>query len=93
MRDWVLMLCGMLVAAAFVVFRDHVWRKRPNWKHRKSGDYYRVLYENNAFYEATKDPVVVYQGADGIVWVRSKPLFFDGRFLPLWVGDMHKVTL
>ncbi|MCP1674320.1 hypothetical protein J2T57_001422 [Natronocella acetinitrilica] len=52
----------------------------PTHIHRKGGKY-RVLHRG--LLEATLDPVVVYQAADGLVWVRPAAEFDDGRFTPI----------
>jgi hypothetical protein len=44
----------------------------------KTGGIYTLLHE--ATREADLEPVIVYQGEDGRVWVRPRTEFFDGRF-------------
>ena len=57
----------------------------PRWEathtHVKSGGKYRVLY--HGILEKTLSPVVIYQGEDGVVWVRPDEEFYDGRFKPI----------
>jgi hypothetical protein len=55
-----------------------VWE--PTHQHRKGGEY-RVISEG--VLEADRIDVVIYDDADGTVWVRSKTEFFDGRFSEL----------
>lgn len=56
----------------------------PNWqpthRHRKGG-LYRVIGE--AIWEPDRTTVVIYDDAEGQVWVRPKTSFEDGRFTPL----------
>lgn len=49
----------------------------PTHRHKKGG-VYRVVME--AILEADRSDVVVYDDAQGTVWVRSKAEFYDGRF-------------
>lgn len=49
-------------------------------QHRK-GNYYRVL--TRGLYEANMMPVVIYDDAEGRVWVRPAVEFDDGRFKPV----------
>ncbi|SMX32661.1 DUF1653 domain-containing protein [Octadecabacter ascidiaceicola] len=49
-------------------------------RHRKGG-LYRVI--GPAILEADRSSVVIYDDAEGTVWVRSKAEFYDGRFTPL----------
>jgi hypothetical protein len=53
----------------------------PTHVHRKSGGRYRVL--RRGAIERDLTPCVVYEGADGRVWVRPAAEFDDGRFLPI----------
>lgn len=56
----------------------------PTWRatHRhKKGGLYRVL--GKAVLEADRSDVVIYDDADGAVWVRPVAEFEDGRFTPL----------
>jgi len=53
---------------------------RPTHQHRKGG-LYRVI--TRAELEADLSPVVVYDDANGRVWVRPAAEFDDGRFAPL----------
>ena len=50
----------------------------PTHVHVKTGRLYRVLMETR--WESNLDEVVVYEGADGNIWVRPKAQFYDGRF-------------
>lgn len=52
----------------------------PTHRHRKGG-LYRVL--THGTLEANRSPVVIYDDADGTVWVRPTEEFEDGRFLAL----------
>lgn len=62
------------------------------WKHWK-GPIYTVV--GTGIVEQTMDPVVMYAGADGIVWVRSLHVFLEeaapgrARFTRMraWVGE------
>ena len=47
----------------------------PTHRHKKTGGLYRVLYA--ALIESDLSHVVVYQGEDGIVWVRPTSEFLD----------------
>lgn len=49
----------------------------PTHRHRKGG-LYRVVSEG--ILEADRSPVVIYDDADGTVWVRASSEFWDGRF-------------
>ncbi|WP_300019703.1 DUF1653 domain-containing protein [uncultured Roseobacter sp.] len=49
----------------------------PTHRHRKGG-LYRVLSEG--ILEADRSAVVIYDDADGTVWVRASSEFWDGRF-------------
>ncbi|WP_371224382.1 DUF1653 domain-containing protein [Roseovarius sp. 2305UL8-3] len=49
----------------------------PTHRHKK-GSLYRVLSEGIC--EATRNPVVIYDDVEGVVWVRSAEEFRDGRF-------------
>lgn len=51
------------------------------YRHRKSKGWYQVLAKGQL--ESTLEPVTVYQGLDGRVWVRPTAEFDDGRFLAL----------
>ena len=55
-------------------------RWRPTHRHRKGG-LYRLLGE--AVLEADRSAVVLYDDAEGTVWVRDKAGFEDGRFTAL----------
>ena len=57
---------------------DPVWA--PTHRHRKGG-LYRVL--GQAVLEADRTDVVVYDDAEGTVWVRPVAEFEDGRFTPV----------
>ncbi|WP_299868500.1 DUF1653 domain-containing protein [uncultured Roseobacter sp.] len=54
---------------------DAIWT--PTHRHRKGG-LYRVLSEG--ILEADRSAVVIYDDADGTVWVRASSEFWDGRF-------------
>lgn len=56
----------------------HRWA--PTHQHRKGG-LYRVLAEG--ILETDRSAVVIYDDADGTVWVRPAAEFDDGRFAPL----------
>jgi hypothetical protein len=60
-------------------FPDHgpqpIWT--PTHRHRKGG-LYRVLAEGIC--EAGRNPVIIYDDAEGTIWVRSAEEFQDGRF-------------
>lgn len=55
------------------------------WKathtHLKTGGKYRVLLMGTI--EADMTPAVIYDNAEGVVWVRPETEFFDGRFEPV----------
>ncbi|AKS46633.1 Protein of unknown function [Octadecabacter temperatus] len=55
-------------------------RWKATHRHRK-GRLYRVV--GPAILEADRSAVVIYDDADGTVWVRSADEFNDGRFTPL----------
>ena len=57
---------------------DPVWT--PTHRHKKGG-LYRVL--GRAVLEADRSDVVVYDDAEGTVWVRPVDEFEDGRFSPV----------
>lgn len=50
---------------------------KPTHRHAKGGEY-RVLM--HATLEADRSPAVIYDDADGTVWVRVLSEFYDGRF-------------
>lgn len=52
----------------------------PTHRHRKGGLYRRVT---TAVLEADRSDVVIYDDADGTIWVRPVAEFEDGRFTPL----------
>lgn len=58
-------------------------RWAPTHQHKKGG-LYRVL--GDAIWEPERTPVVIYDDADGTVWVRPAAEFDDGRFTPLTVA-------
>lgn len=60
---------------ASVPFIPNGWA--PTHKHRKGG-LYRVITEG--INESDRTPVVVYEDQEGIVWVRPRDQFYDGRF-------------
>ncbi len=53
---------------------------QPTHRHRKGG-LYRVIGEG--IWEPDRQPVILYDDADGQVWVRPKAEFEDGRFSKL----------
>lgn len=55
-------------------------RWRATHKHRKGG-FYRVI--GSAVLEADRSDVVIYDDANGAIWVRARAEFYDGRFTPL----------
>lgn len=57
------------------IWADKTWQ--PTHRHKKGG-LYRVIAEG--LNEADRCPVVIYDDADGQVWVRSAQEFWDGRF-------------
>jgi len=57
---------------------DATWK--ATHRHRKGG-LYRVI--GPAILEADRSAVVIYDDAEGTVWVRSTTEFNDGRFTPL----------
>jgi hypothetical protein len=52
-------------------------RAGQRWKHTKKGTVYTVIATGIA--EATLSPVVIYAGADGVVWVRALAVFLDNN--------------
>ena len=58
--------------------------REPDWtpthRHRKGG-LYRVI--GHAVWEPDRSPVVIYDDAEGTLWVRPRETFEDGRFQPL----------
>ena len=55
-------------------------RAGQRWRHLKTGGMYTVI--ATGLDEATLEPVVIYAGGDGVVWVRSLRIFLedvDGR--------------
>lgn len=55
-------------------------RWAPTHQHRKGG-LYRVLAEGTL--ETDRSPVVIYDDAEGTIWVRPTAEFDDGRFTAL----------
>ncbi len=49
-------------------------RVGQRWRHYKGGEYDVVAV---ALLEATLDPVVVYAGRDGVVWIRALHVFLE----------------
>lgn len=54
---------------------------QPTHRHVKSGGLYTVIM--SATREHDLEPLIVYRGEDGRVWVRHHAEFHDGRFQPL----------
>ena len=52
----------------------------PTHRHVKTGGAYQFITE--AKIEATLERVVVYEGQDGMRWIRPAAEFYDGRFIP-----------
>ncbi|MEO3416951.1 DUF1653 domain-containing protein [Roseovarius sp. CAU 1744] len=52
----------------------------PTHRHRKGG-FYRVV--GHGTLESDRSPVVIYDDAEGQVWVRPTREFEDGRFEPV----------
>lgn len=50
-------------------------RAGQRWKHTKKGTTYTVV--ATGIDEATMNPVVIYAGSDGIVWVRTLDVFLE----------------
>lgn len=60
---------------------------REYWRHRKTGDLYRIL-DDDVTRESDLEPVVVYQDvASGRKWCRPAVEFFDGRFECIMMED------
>lgn len=55
-------------------------RWQPTHRHKKGG-LYRVI--GPAILEADRSDAVMYDDADGTVWVRAAAEFYDGRFSEL----------
>lgn len=71
-------------AVLYRILFDRVLQNNPTqayFKHVKSGGTYIVHLKGKL--ESTLEPVTVYQGLDGQVWVRPDAEFDDGRFQPL----------
>lgn len=54
--------------------------KPTMYRHVKTGNYYTVLYEGLEVTSNRAVPSIVYQNADGEVFIRAKSQFEDGRF-------------
>lgn len=65
--------------ATFMVAARRELEWRATHKHLKSGGLYRVI-TDDARLEWDMRPAVVYDNAEGHVWVRPCAEFFDGRF-------------
>ncbi|GFE51554.1 hypothetical protein So717_33070 [Roseobacter cerasinus] len=52
----------------------------PTHRHRKGG-LYRVL--AHGVLEADRSDAVIYDDAEGVIWIRARAEFEDGRFTPL----------
>ncbi|MEM7472306.1 MAG: DUF1653 domain-containing protein [Pseudomonadota bacterium] len=52
--------------------------------HKKGGKYRVIMH---AVLEADRSDVVIYDDAEGAVWVRPVSEFYDGRFAPLSDGE------
>lgn len=50
---------------------------QPTHRHRKGGLYRKIA---EAVYEPDRSAVILYDEADGTIWVRPKSEFEDGRF-------------
>lgn len=63
-------------------------RRKGRWaathRHRKGG-LYRVV--GSAVWEPDRSDAVIYDDAEGNVWVRPAAEFHDGRFTPLRKSD------
>lgn len=53
---------------------------RPTHTHEKGGEYRLLAY---GFLESDRCDVAIYEDNRGIVWVRCKGEFLDGRFRPI----------
>lgn len=62
---------------------DIPWK--PTHVHIKSGGEYRWLLEG--IIEADMTPCIIYDNRDGVVWVRPKAEFEDGRFAAIVEDD------
>lgn len=61
-------------------------RFRPTYRHKKRGTEYELVGLAQVQTESAltdEAEVVVYRGADGVLWVRSDAEFNDGRFEPI----------
>lgn len=52
----------------------------PTHRHRKGGGYRLLCIGVN---EADRQPVAIYDDAQGTIWVRDQKEFEDGRFTPI----------
>lgn len=63
--------------------RDSVIIKSTKWRHKKRGTTYieigRGLMQDHGT-DLDDEPVVIYRGEDGRLWVRTVDQFEDGRF-------------
>ncbi len=74
-------IVGRLFAEATVPRHGQSGDPRARWtpthRHRKGGEY-RVL--GHGLLETDRSDVVIYDDADGTIWVRPVAEFYDGRF-------------
>jgi hypothetical protein len=72
-------------------------RAGQRWKHTKTGGVYTIIATGLA--EATLSPVVIYAGADGVVWVRGLAVFLENndegkpRFIIVEDEECHEKTV
>ncbi len=78
------MTAGILTRLRRAVSRGVAYPDATGWRathrHRKGGLYRRMC---DGILEADRSDVVIYDDADGTVWVRARAEFEDGRFTPL----------
>lgn len=68
-------LSGQIVKSDSLAFGSHTWSSTH--RHAKGGEY-RFL--TTGILESDRSDVVIYDDAEGTVWVRAKSEFEDGRF-------------
>jgi hypothetical protein len=66
------------------------WVNGTQWVHLKTGGAYTTV--GRCRLEASGEPAVLYQGADGTVWARAMDEFLDGRFERLPASTQPPIT-
>lgn len=82
-----------LAAAITLVVKDYIKLKNqlrsgkailpdfvPEYRHTKTNGTYCTIFDRDVMLESTWKPAVLYMNAEGVLVVREKTEFYDGRF-------------